>query len=202
MDTSIGFCGRSRGIATRSVIASPRGPRSPPTGLFRCVLGPASVREPPQQTQLAVEQRTCLSAIDLPAPRVCQIERAADLSRAAVRHGEESPRIAAVAAIAFGEIEHDTTRGAFYLVSGFGAVPPKLDNHGAQGSGSPALAGPPQIRTCRLPASGSSENRFARVCAGERYAATGAETAPVCVASLTMANVAATDARAPSARYV
>ena len=62
------------------------------------------------------------------------------------------------------------------------------------------LAGPPQIRACRTPAPGSSENRFARSRTGGRCAVLAAETAPGSAASSSTTGVAATGARAPSAR--
>jgi hypothetical protein len=53
-----------------------------------------------------------------------------------------------------------------------------------EGSGSPAsrLAGPPQIRTCRFPASGSSRNRFARRTIDEQCAGAEAGTSSRSVA--------------------
>jgi hypothetical protein len=71
-------------------------------------------------------------AIDLPAPCVCDVERAADLAGAAVRHVEEPSRIATVAAIALGDVVHDTARRSLHLISRFRAVLAELSNNGAQ----------------------------------------------------------------------
>jgi hypothetical protein len=51
-----------------------------------------------------------------------------------VRHVEEPSGIAAMTAIALGEVEHDATRCALDLAGGLGAVPSKLGDHGAQGA--------------------------------------------------------------------
>jgi len=74
----------------------------------------------PQQTRLAIEQCTRLLAFGLPAPRIREVQRATDLSRATVRHVEESSWIAAMPAIAFGEVEHRATRCALDRVGGVG----------------------------------------------------------------------------------
>src|SRR5689334_14415053 len=107
----------------------------PPTGSGHQrhgALGAAAAGQPPQQAQLAIEQHADPRAVDLPAPRLCQIERTADLSGAAMRHVPESPWIAAMAAPTFGEIEDDAARRALDLISGLGAVRPKLRDDRAQ----------------------------------------------------------------------
>src|ERR1044071_8447663 len=114
---------------------APRGARAGPRWRRdRRFLGSTSAGEGPQQTQLAIQQRTCLLALDLPAPRIREIQRPTDLSRTAVRHVEEPSRIAAMTAIALGEVEHDAARRALDLSGSLGAVSSKLCDHGAQGA--------------------------------------------------------------------
>jgi len=120
-----------RSLRVRSETASPRALHA---WDVQHVPATISTGESPQQTELAIEQRACLLALDLPAPRVREVERAADLPGAAVRYVEEPPRITAVAATAFGEVEHDATRCTLDLIRGFGAVLPELRDHRAQGS--------------------------------------------------------------------
>jgi hypothetical protein len=126
-----------RSLAEHRVRSSgaPRGPAlTPRPWKIRRILGSTSAGEAPQEAQLAIEQCTRLLALDLPAPRIREIQRATDLSRTAMRHVEEPSRIAAMTAIALGEVEHDATRCALDLISGFGAVTSKLCDHGAQGT--------------------------------------------------------------------
>ena len=68
------------------------------------------------------------------------------------------------------------------------------------GSGSPAgrPAGPPQIRTCRFPASGSSKSSFARRTIDGRCAEREAEIASRSVPSHATRDAAATGAGAPA----
>src|SRR5262245_15405461 len=74
------------------------------------VVAPRAAGEPPQQAHLAIEDLAHVSTFDLPAPRIREVECAADLAGAPVRHVEKSPRIAAIPASTLGEVEHDTTR--------------------------------------------------------------------------------------------
>src|SRR5262249_27305761 len=103
--------GDDRPQAAGSALASAR-PRTSSRCWARDVLGAAAPRQPPQEAQLAIEQHARLRAVDLPAPRICQIEGAANLPGAAVRHVPEPPGIAAMAATAFGKVEHDAARRA------------------------------------------------------------------------------------------
>src|SRR3979409_2190563 len=98
-------------------------PRLAP-GRRDCIPGATAASQPPQKAQLAIEQRARPCAVDLPAPRIGQIERAADLPGTAVRHVPEPPWIAAVAATTLGEIEHDTAGRALDLISCIGTVLP------------------------------------------------------------------------------
>src|SRR5947207_11033702 len=68
------------------------------------VPGAAAPCQSPQQAELAIEQHACAPAVDLPAPRVREIKRAADLAGAAMCDGPEPLWIAAMAAIPFGEV--------------------------------------------------------------------------------------------------
>src|SRR5882757_2721470 len=86
----------------------------------------------PQQPQFSVEQGARLFCIDLPAPRVGNVECAADLAGTPMRHREESSRITTIATIALGNVEHDATRGALDLIGSLGAVLPKLRDDRAQ----------------------------------------------------------------------
>src|SRR5262249_10584218 len=70
-------------------------------------LGATTAGQPPQQAELAVEQRARLRALDPPAPPHGQIERTPDLPRAAMRHVPETPRVPAMAATPLGEGWHD-----------------------------------------------------------------------------------------------
>jgi hypothetical protein len=100
----------------------------------RGVLAAAATGESPQQAQFAIKQCTRVGALDLPTPRVCQIESSADLPGAAVRHGPESPWIAPVAALPFSKVEHDAARRALHLIGRLGAVLPELRDHGTKGT--------------------------------------------------------------------
>src|SRR6185503_16300458 len=71
-------------------------------------------------------------ALDLPAPGLRDVERTADLTRAAVRHIEESPRIAPIAPTPLRKIVRDATRRPFDLICSVGAVLAKLPDDGAQ----------------------------------------------------------------------
>src|SRR3954470_16886789 len=95
----------------------------------RDVLGAAAAGEPPQQAQLAIEQRAGLGALDLPAPCIRQVERTADLPGAAVRDVPESSWIPTMAATTLGEVEHDAAGRAFDLIGGLRAVRPELRDH-------------------------------------------------------------------------
>jgi hypothetical protein len=79
-----------------------------------------------------IEQNACMRTLDLPSPRVREIERTADLASASMRHIEESPWIAAIPATAFGEVEHDAARCALDLVSSVRTMPSKLHHDGPQ----------------------------------------------------------------------
>ncbi len=71
-------------------------------------------------------------------------------------------------------------------------------------SGSPAgfPAEPPQIRTCRFPASGSSRNRFATCRIDARCGAAEAVAASADGACAATRSLAESDARAPSSRWL
>src|SRR5688500_19935383 len=62
----------------------------------RRTAGPAAAREPPEQAQLAIEQRARVRAVDLPSPRLGDFQCASDLAGAAMRHIEKSSRIPAL----------------------------------------------------------------------------------------------------------
>jgi hypothetical protein len=70
-----------------------------------------------------------LRSFDRPTPRIRKIECTADFAGAAMRHVEESPRIAAVAALTLGDVEHNTARSALDLISGLAAKSSKLRDH-------------------------------------------------------------------------
>ena len=73
-----------------------------------------------------------MRALNLPAPRICQIESTADLAGTTVRDVPEPPWIATMTPLAFGEIEHDAARRTLDLIGGLGAILPELSDHGAQ----------------------------------------------------------------------
>jgi len=108
--------------------------RATATGLGRCCasLDPRRVRPHSRSSSRSSSAR--LRAVDLPAPCVCEIERAPDLAGAAMRHVPEPSWIAAMAAAAFGEVEHDAARGALDLVCGLGAEGPEPRDHRPQRS--------------------------------------------------------------------
>src|SRR6185295_2686456 len=70
--------------------------------------------------------------IHLPAPCISNVESAADLACAPMRHVIETSWVAAIATATLGEVMHDATCCAFALVGGFGAVLPQLRNDGTQ----------------------------------------------------------------------
>src|SRR4051794_18670169 len=79
-------------------------------------------REAIQKTKRPIEQCTRLLGIDLPSPGICDVERAANLGGAAMRHDEEALGIATAAPATLGQVVHDATGGALDLVGGISAV--------------------------------------------------------------------------------
>ncbi|HEX8108047.1 MAG TPA: hypothetical protein VF516_09995, partial [Kofleriaceae bacterium] len=75
-----------------------------------------------------------MRALDLPTPRICQIERTANLAGTAVCDVPEPPWIAAMAAPSFSKVEHDAARSALDLIGSLWAVLPELRDHGPQGT--------------------------------------------------------------------
>src|SRR5688500_10520831 len=98
----------------------------------RRTAGPAAAREPPEQAQLAIEQRTRVRAVDLPSPRLGDFQGASDLASTAMRHIEESSRVSAMPTATLGEVEHDARSGALDLIGCVSAVGAELGYDGAQ----------------------------------------------------------------------
>src|SRR5688572_17677650 len=114
------------GIATEIYIEPSEIVKSICIERFGRVLGPTAPGEPEQQRKLSVEQCTRLRTLDVPAPGIRDVERAADLTRTTVCHIEESSRIASIAPTALRKVVRDATRGALDLICRFWTVLPKL----------------------------------------------------------------------------
>src|SRR3954464_12606205 len=99
-----------------------------------CLVSTAPSGQSEQQSELAIEQGAGLLGVDLPAPRIRNIQGAADLAGAAMGHVVEPLRITATAEASFCNIVHDATRRAFDLICSVRAVLAELRADGTQGT--------------------------------------------------------------------
>ena len=65
-----------------------------------------------QEAEQPIEDEARVRGLDLPAPRVGNVQGGADLGGAAVRHHEEAADVAAVAIRALGQVVRDAVRAA------------------------------------------------------------------------------------------
>ena len=85
---------------------------------LRIALRATPSRQPSQQPLLAIHQRTRHTTLDLPAPRIGQIERPENLPSTAICHRKEPLRITPTTPVAFRDIQHHTTRRSLDLIRG------------------------------------------------------------------------------------